>query len=144
VRYRDAAGKPHSETKRRLVDAERRKAEIELDVGNGLWRDPRRGEIRLEKWAADWIQTRHDLRLTTRTRLEITLTHRRHTARCGPEALWMLPLHIWSHSHLSLTVRGRSSTGVVSVTDGVGHTAVSAHSLSTVVLSAPAASIAWA
>ena len=53
VRYRDAAGKPHSETKRRLVDAERRKAEIELDVGSGLWRDPRRGEIRLEKWAAE-------------------------------------------------------------------------------------------
>jgi site-specific recombinase XerC len=73
VRYRDAAGKPHSETKRRLVDAERRKAEIELEVGNGLWRDPRRGEIRLEKWAADWSHTRHDLRLTTRTRLEITL-----------------------------------------------------------------------
>jgi hypothetical protein len=73
VRYRDAAGKPHSETKRRLVDAERRKAEIELDVGSGLWRDPRRGEIRLEKWAAEWIQTRQDLRLTTRTRLEITL-----------------------------------------------------------------------
>jgi integrase len=73
VRYRDAAGKPHSETKRRLVDAERRKAEIELDVGAGLWRDPRRGEIRLERWAAEWIQTRHDLRLTTRTRLEITL-----------------------------------------------------------------------
>ena len=39
VRYRDAAGKPHSETKRRLVDAERRKAEIELDVGSGLWRN---------------------------------------------------------------------------------------------------------
>ena len=73
MRYRDAAGKPHSETKRRLVDAERRKAEIELDVGSGLWRDPRRGEIRLEKWAAEWIQTRHDLRLTTRTRLEIAL-----------------------------------------------------------------------
>jgi hypothetical protein len=33
----------------------------------------RRGEIRLEKWAAEWIQTRHDHRLTTRTRLEITL-----------------------------------------------------------------------
>ena len=73
VRYRDAAGKPHSETKWRLVDAERREAEIELHVGSGLWRDPRRGEIRLEMWAAEWIQTRHDLRLTTRTRLEITL-----------------------------------------------------------------------
>ena len=30
IRYRDLAGKPHSETMRRLVDAERRKAEIEL------------------------------------------------------------------------------------------------------------------
>ena len=28
----------------------------------------------IEKWAADWIQTRHDLRLTTRTRLDITLS----------------------------------------------------------------------
>lgn len=73
VRYRDAAGRPHSETKRRLVDAERRKAEIELDLANGLWRDPQRGQIRLEAWAAEWIKTRHDLRLTTRTRLEITL-----------------------------------------------------------------------
>jgi hypothetical protein len=43
VRYRDAAGRPHSETKRRLVDAERRKAEIELDLANGLWRDPNAG-----------------------------------------------------------------------------------------------------
>jgi integrase len=38
-----------------------------------LWRDPQRGQIRLEAWAAEWIKTRHDLRLTTRTRLEITL-----------------------------------------------------------------------
>ena len=30
VRYRDATGKHHSETKTRLVDAERRKAEIEV------------------------------------------------------------------------------------------------------------------
>jgi len=52
VGYRDAAGRPHGETKRRLVDAERRKAEIELDLANGLWRDPRRGEIRPEAWVA--------------------------------------------------------------------------------------------
>lgn len=44
VRHRDA-GRAHSEAKRRLVDAERRKAEIELDLANGAWRDPRRGEI---------------------------------------------------------------------------------------------------
>ena len=35
VRYRDLAGRPHSETKRRLVDAERRKAEIELELAGG-------------------------------------------------------------------------------------------------------------
>lgn len=45
VRYRDASGKPHSETKRRLVDAERRKAEIEMSLATGSWRDPRRGQI---------------------------------------------------------------------------------------------------
>jgi integrase len=73
VRYRDAAGRPHSETKRRLVDAERRKAEIEVDLGSGLWRDPHRGEIRLAEWAAQWIETRHDLRTTTKVRLEVSL-----------------------------------------------------------------------
>ena len=73
IRYRDRAGRPHSETKTRLVDAERRKAEIELDLADGTWRDPRRGEIRLSTWAAEWFPTRHDLRPTTQARLETTL-----------------------------------------------------------------------
>jgi hypothetical protein len=47
VRYRDHAGKVHTETRRRLIDAERRKAELELELANGSWLDPRRGEIRL-------------------------------------------------------------------------------------------------
>jgi integrase len=70
VRYRDQAGRSHSETKRRLVDAERRKAEIELELANGSWRDPRRGEMRLAVWTDEWVKSRHDLRLTTRARLE--------------------------------------------------------------------------
>jgi integrase len=73
VRYRDWAGKPHSETKRRLVDAERRKAEIETQLAGGGWRDPRRGEIRLATWAKGWVETRHDLRQTTKARLETTM-----------------------------------------------------------------------
>ena len=73
VRYRDLAGKPHSETRRRLVDAERRRAEIEVELANGQWLDPRRGEVSLAVWAADWIKTRHDLRPTTRSRLETTM-----------------------------------------------------------------------
>jgi hypothetical protein len=39
VRYRDATGKHHSETKTRLVGAERRKAEIEVALATA------RGEI---------------------------------------------------------------------------------------------------
>lgn len=73
VRYRDWAGKPHSETKRRLVDAERRRAEIETQLAGGMWRDPRRGDILLSEWAADWVDTRHDLRATTKARLETTM-----------------------------------------------------------------------
>lgn len=55
VRYRDRDGKPHSETKDRLVDAERRKAEIELQLADGAWRDPRRGLIKLSAWVEQWI-----------------------------------------------------------------------------------------
>jgi hypothetical protein len=40
-------GKQHCETKMRLVDAERRKAEIEVALAGGTWRDPRRGDVRL-------------------------------------------------------------------------------------------------
>lgn len=73
VRYRDWAGKPHSETKRRRADAERRKAEIETQLAGGGWRDPRRGEMRLETCATGWVATRHDLRATTQARLETTM-----------------------------------------------------------------------
>ena len=57
VRYH-WSGPEHSETNRRMVDAERRKAEIETELTGGVWRDPRRVEIRLSEWAADWVQTR--------------------------------------------------------------------------------------
>jgi site-specific recombinase XerD len=63
----------HTETRRRLVDAERRKAELELELANGSWLDSRRGEVRLPLWAAEWIETRHDLRVTTWARLRTTL-----------------------------------------------------------------------
>lgn len=73
VRYRDWSGHLQSETFRRASDAERRKAQIESELASGTWRDPRRGEIRLRDWAQDWVATRHDLRATTRSRLETTM-----------------------------------------------------------------------
>ena len=74
IRYRDHAGREHSETRRRLVDAERRKAELEVQLASGSWRDPRRGDIHLSAWASDWVLTRHDLRSSTLARLEMTMS----------------------------------------------------------------------
>jgi integrase len=73
VRYRDASGKHHSETKTKLVDAERRKAEIEVALATATWRDPRRGELSLAEWGNAWLPTRLDLRPTTWARLETTM-----------------------------------------------------------------------
>jgi hypothetical protein len=73
VRYRDRNGGKHCETKNRLIDAERRTAEIELELATDRWRDPRRGDIRLEDWAEQWLPTRHDLRATTFNRLKLTM-----------------------------------------------------------------------
>jgi hypothetical protein len=52
VRYRDPSGRQRGETHVRAVDADRRKAEIELELSNSAWRDPRHGDIRLDDWAA--------------------------------------------------------------------------------------------
>jgi len=73
VRYRDATGKHHGETEIRLVDAERRKAEIEAASAGGTWRDPGRGDMRVYEWAKLWLPTRHDLRATTWALLETNM-----------------------------------------------------------------------
>ena len=59
----------------RLADAERRKSEIEHELATATWHDPRRGDVSLRAWVAGWLPTRHDLRATTRVRLEVTMNH---------------------------------------------------------------------
>lgn len=86
VRYRDYSGKQHSETFTRRVDAERRRAEIEMQLGSGDWRDPRRGDLTVVRWAETWLPTRHDLRATTWVRLETTM-NRQVLPRFGPAPL---------------------------------------------------------
>ncbi len=73
VRYRDAKGQHHSETAARRADAERRKSEIEHEMATTTWHDPRRGDVALRVWVDGWLPTRHDLRATTRVRLEVTM-----------------------------------------------------------------------
>ena len=73
VRYRAESGRRHCETKMRLIDAERRKAEIELALAGGTWHHPCRGEMRLHERIELRLPTRHDLRATTWARLETTV-----------------------------------------------------------------------
>ena len=75
VRYRDSRGQNHSETFPRLVDAERHRVEIEHELATSTWHDRRRGDEPLRTWVAAWLPTRHDLRATTRVRLEVTMNH---------------------------------------------------------------------
>ena len=86
VRYRDSRGKTHSETFPRLADAERRRVEIAHELTTGTWHDRHRGDEVLRTWVADWLPTRHDLRATTRVRLEVTM-NRQVLPRFGEVAL---------------------------------------------------------
>lgn len=70
VRYRDPSGRQLGETFARAVDADRRKAEVELALANSMWRNTHHGDIALQAWAETWLPTRHDLRATTWARLE--------------------------------------------------------------------------
>ncbi len=36
----------------------------------GEWVDPSRGLVTVQQWAGEWLATRHDLRPTTRARLD--------------------------------------------------------------------------
>lgn len=89
VRYRDHSGREHSETMARRVDAERRLAELEVQLATGAWRDPRRGDVRLGAWAAEWLPTRHDLRPSTLARLETSMSSQV-LARFGTTPLVMI------------------------------------------------------
>ena len=71
IRYRDRRGGSTATTARR-ADAGCRKAEIEVELARRTWRDPQRGQILLREWVGEWLPTRHDLRPTTRARLELT------------------------------------------------------------------------
>ncbi|WP_375426507.1 tyrosine-type recombinase/integrase [uncultured Friedmanniella sp.] len=68
------------------MDADRRRAEVEAELSNGSWLDPRRGEMKLEEWAVAWVETRHDLRATTWARLRVSMD-RQVLPRFGSTAL---------------------------------------------------------
>jgi integrase len=54
VRYRDPAGRQRKRDFDRKVDAERFRAEVEVDKARGAWVDPRKGATKYAEWAERW------------------------------------------------------------------------------------------
>src|SRR5580765_7484882 len=74
ARYRGPDHRERSKTFERKVDADRWLSAQTSAIDRGTWLDPARSAVSLADWAADWVQTRHDLRETTRARLQTTLS----------------------------------------------------------------------
>jgi len=110
VRYRDLSGNQHSETLTRRVDAERRRAELEVQLGSGDWRDPRLGDLTVNSWAESWLPTRHDLRATTWARLETTMS-RQVLPRFG-----RMPLNKITNAQVRLWVSDLLGSGLCAAT----------------------------
>ncbi len=78
VRYRDPMHRQRGRSFRRKVDAERFAASVETDKARGAWTDPARGRITVAAWSKQWLDTKVDLRATSRARLiGIVETHSR-------------------------------------------------------------------
>jgi hypothetical protein len=70
ARYRGPDGKERTKTFDRRQDAKGWLDDMESSIRKGSWVDPARSAMRLEKWAAEWLPSRTDLRASSYTRLE--------------------------------------------------------------------------
>lgn len=70
ARYRDSAGAEHSRHFKRKVDAQRWLDEVTTAVTTGMYVDPGRGRITVGAWSRRWLDTKVDLKPSTRTRYE--------------------------------------------------------------------------
>jgi integrase len=73
ARYRDPAGREHSKTFTRRVDAERFVVEVEHAKSRGAWVDPTLGRITFAAWLDQWWATTTNLRQSTQARDQASL-----------------------------------------------------------------------
>lgn len=67
VHYRDPKGDSREEWHRRKVDAERRKSQVEVELHQGSYIDPREGKVPFGDYLVSWFDSRVNLRPTTRS-----------------------------------------------------------------------------
>lgn len=73
ARYRDLANKEHSRHFRRKVDAQHWIDSVTTAVNTGMYVDPRRTRLTVSEWSARWLETKVDLKATTRRGYEAML-----------------------------------------------------------------------
>ena len=70
ARYRDSGGREHSRHFKRKVDAQRWLDEVTTAVTTGMYVDPGRSRITVGEWSRRWLETKVDLKPSTRARYE--------------------------------------------------------------------------
>lgn len=70
ARYRDGAGEEHSRHFKRKLDAQRWLDDVTTAVTTGLYVDPGRSRVTVGDWARRWLDTKVDLKPSTRARYE--------------------------------------------------------------------------
>ena len=70
ARYRDSAGRKHSRHFKRKVDAQRWLDEVTTAVTTGMYVEPGRSRITVGEWSGRWLETKVDLKPSTRARYE--------------------------------------------------------------------------
>jgi hypothetical protein len=70
ARYRDSADKEHSRHFKRKVDAQHWLDEVTTAVTTGMYVDPGRSRITVGDWSRRWLDTKVDLKPSTKARYQ--------------------------------------------------------------------------
>jgi integrase len=70
ARYRDTGGKEHSHHFKRKIDAQRWLDEVTTAVTTGMYVDPGRCRITVGEWSRRWLDTKVDLKPSTKARYD--------------------------------------------------------------------------
>ncbi len=70
ARYRDGAGREHSRHFKRKVDAQRWLDDVTTAVTTGMYVDPGRSRVTVGEWSRRWLDTKVDVKPSTKARYE--------------------------------------------------------------------------
>ena len=73
ARYRDPAGHEHAKHFRRKVDAQQWLDAATTAIGTGSWTDPAAARTTVAEWAPQWLETKVNLKATTRAAYEVLM-----------------------------------------------------------------------